>query len=651
MSSANIHIDLEGDALAIIRDLQSQLSVLNTKVDGLETNARESFKGISQSIKQVSLVSITQGFREFREQLTEFNAPGLSFESQMADLSAITGITGGELQDLGDKARKNAGVFGGDASKSVETYKLLLSQLSPELAKFPKVLSAMADSSTILSKTMKNDQTAAVEVLTTAMNQYGVTMDDPIKAQKELSRYMNAMAAGAKEGSAELPALRSAIQNVGGDAKSSGLSFETMVSSIEALDKAGKKGAEGGVALRNTLATLNQGRFLPKDLQKELVKLGVDINFISDKTIPFTDRLRALTPTLDDAAILAKLFGRENKLAGEALIRSVDAQDKMTKAITGTNTAHEQAKVIMATRAEGMSRFKATITDLKISISEVTGSFLPMTEMTFVALQSLSSIIPAINGISQAVNFLRVAQNRLLIVEKIKAVWTSILTAKQWLLNIALNANPIGLVVLGITALIAVVTAIIVKYDEWGAALSLILGPLGFVINLIQSFRRHWDSIKKAFADGGIIGGLKRIGVVILDALLMPVQQLLELLSKIPVIGDIAGAGVDKIKNIRANLELTTPDENASKTDLKNTTNTLPFNTPISPTAPSVINSNEVSNKIISSNKTTEVKPQIGALVKDLTINVNKTSDSEGKIKDMVLKYMREALNEHKTVY
>jgi hypothetical protein len=142
---------------------------------------------------------------------------------------------------------------------------------------------------------------------------------------------------------------------------------------------------------------------------------------------------------------------------------------------------------------------------------------------------------------------------------------TRIQTAAQWLLNIAMNANPIGLIILGIAALVGLVAIVIKKYDEWGAAVSFLMGPLGWIINLVQSFRRHWDSIVQAFKSEGIIGGLKRIGIVILDALLMPIQQLLELIAKIPGMKGIAGGAADWIKQQRQSLNLITPEEKEVK--------------------------------------------------------------------------------------
>lgn len=505
MAGTHIDIDLQGDALNILKQLQSQFISLNEKVDVLESNAKSSFSGIANSLKQISFVQITQGLENFKNTLSSVNEPGMAFESQLADLSAITGITGNDLDFLGDKAKENAEAFGGDAADSVEVYKLLLSQLSPELAKYPEILSGMADNVSVLSKTMGGDTSGAVEVLTTAMNQYGVSLDNPLAAQDELNRMMNAMAAGAKEGSAELPALKEAIENVGGDAQSSALEFEELVSAIEALDKAGKKGSEGGNALRNVLASLNQGRFLPKDVQDELRYAGINIADLTDKSLSFTDRLRALNPIANDTALLTKLFGKENKLAAEALLNTVDAQDQMTKAITGTNTAEEQANIIMGTRAESLSRIDAWYDNIKIAIYDATGAFGPFLEMGAGVLASLSTIAPAISLITQSVNWLTVAENRLLIVQKLRSLWTGklgiatialaslqgilsattgSLTAVQWLLNVAMTANPIGLIIVAIGALVAAIVWLTDSWDEF----------LDFFVDL-------WDNLTAYFTD------------------------------------------------------------------------------------------------------------------------------------------------------
>ena len=92
---------------------------------------------------------------------------------------------------------------------------------------------------------MGGDGVAAAEVLTTAMNQYGVSLDDPIKASEEMARMMNVMAAAGQEGSAELPAIKVALEQCGMAAKAANVSFEETNAAIQVLDKAGKKGFGG----------------------------------------------------------------------------------------------------------------------------------------------------------------------------------------------------------------------------------------------------------------------------------------------------------------------------------------------------------------------------------------------------------------------
>lgn len=139
------------------------------------------------------------------------------------------------------------------------------------------------------------------------------------------------------------------------------------------------------------------------------------------------------------------------------------------------------------------------------------------------------------------------------------SVAQKIFAAAQWAINAAMSANPIALIVIGIAALILLIYKAVKAYDKWGAAAMLLLGPIGMIVNLVMALKNNWDSIVSAFKDGGILQGLKRIGIVLLDVILYPVQQLLQLLSRIPGLGKLAGNGAEWIAKIRKNLDLVTP--------------------------------------------------------------------------------------------
>lgn len=145
---------------------------------------------------------------------------------------------------------------------------------------------------------------------------------------------------------------------------------------------------------------------------------------------------------------------------------------------------------------------------------------------------------------------------------KIATLATKIWTGAQWLLNIAMDANPIGLIILAIGVLVSLVYAAVNSYNEWGAALLMVMGPIGWIVNMIMLFRDNWDSIVAAFKEGGIIAGIKKIGAVFLDMILYPVQQLLELLSFIPGFEDLA----EGLRSFREGLGLANTQTVAERT-------------------------------------------------------------------------------------
>lgn len=396
----NYSFNITGNCSAAVSEIAENVDALNRKIKD-STGFFDTFQSTVFKVNQCS-----EYINNLSNSIGELMRPGADLNAQLADLAAISGAAGKELAIIEENARATAIAFGGSAAQSVEAYKLLLSQLSPELTKYPAALRAMGDNIAILSKTMGGDATAAATVLTTAMNQFGVSLDDPMEASEKMAEMMNIMAAAGREGSAELPTIQKALEQCGMMAKASGVSFAEANAAIQALDKAGKKGAEGGVALRNVMSILGQGRFLPKDVQQELAAAGVDINDLTDKSKSLTERMRALQPVMNDSALFTKLFGRENSAAAMALMQSLDQVDAWTEAITGTNTAVDQSQIIMETYDERLSRIRARFDDIKISIFNVCGDFGIWTQVVSQALIPVAQLIPLISGLGTAFKWL-----------------------------------------------------------------------------------------------------------------------------------------------------------------------------------------------------------------------------------------------------
>lgn len=548
-NTANFTINFEAKGSASVSAVFDGIKKEITDVSSKVTSATGEIGKVSNMVKNINFNAVLDQIDRTATGLQNLSTPGLNLSTNMAELSAITGVTGKGLQEIENAARSTSKAFGTDASANVESYKQILSQLDPEIAKNSKAMKMMGENVNILSKQMGGDTVAATGVLTTSMNQFGVSTKDPIQAAKTMADMMNVMSAGAQAGSAELPQIQQALEQVGMVAKTTGLSFVETNAQIQVLDKAGKKGAEGGVALRNVLTTLSEGRFASKDATAGLQAAGISVEYLANQSIPLSDRLRTLRKIQGDTALMTKVFGKENMAAGIAMIQGADYADQLAKQITGTNSAIAQADVMMKSPEERAKRMTAVVNDFKVSMFEASGGMLGYASVVGDAMRDLANIAPMFQILGSAIAFVTNA-------EKMQAVWTGVVTAAQWAWNAAMTANPIGIVVAAIAALVAIVVVAIKKYDSWGASILALMGPFGLIINAVKSLYDHWQSVKNAFQTEGIAGGLRRLGVVVLDAVLKPLQQILETIDRI---GGTNWAAT--IKKIRQAQDLVTPGE------------------------------------------------------------------------------------------
>jgi len=487
---------------------------------------------LNKQLKDTSAINISaiaEGFRSLKNRLDEAVAPGIKFQSGLADVEAITGVTGKALDSLGLKARQSAKNFGGDASDSLENYKIILSKLGPDIAKSEPALDSMNTNVLTLSKTMKGDTKGAVDALTTSMLQFRIDLADPIKAAAEMSNQMNVMAAGAKFGSAEVPEVTQAIRVSGVAASQAKVSFAETNAAIQELARGGKAGAEGGMALRNVLNKIAGEDVIPAEALKKLKHYGVNMKIVSDTSLPFTTRLRELGKAQNDATAFAQIFGVENAAGATILTRSVDAQDDLLSKITGTNVATEQATTIMATYSEKMSRYSAFFKDIGISIFNGSKSFLPFINGGFEAIDVLADLKRAQQGVALIMDtklgkglkmigggFKWAGTQAFLFGKSVvltgwnalksagSFVFTALTglgsyvvglvsaTAAQMGLNIAMNANPIGAIVIGIGLAIGAIVLLVKYWDNIKNAIISFTtwvwnhSPFKFIIDLVD---------------------------------------------------------------------------------------------------------------------------------------------------------------------
>ena len=154
----------------------------------------------------------------------------------------------------------------------------------------------------------------------------------------------------------------------------------------------------------------------------------------------------------------------------------------------------------------------------------------------------------------------------------------------------------------------------------------MILGPLGLIINLIQSFRRNWEAITNAFTERGIVEGLKAIGLTILDALLFPLQQVLELMTGLPVVGKAAQNALKGLDLARKIIEFKLNADAGAKFAQQTTANVVSDQDEVNPVP--AINTEAVRQESLNQS-ITEQRQNVSIDINDNTGNATVDSDND----------------------
>jgi len=229
------------------------------------------------------------------------------FGQAVADLSAITGATGKDLEYLKNQAIELGKGTKGGAVAVVEAYKLIASA-KPELLENVNALNQVTEAVLTLAQASGMEMPDAAIALTDAMNQFGADAS-------QATIFIDALANGAKFGAAEIPQVTEALLKFGAVARTSNISIQESTALIELLAENGLKGADAGTALRNVLLKISAPDALPRRAQEEFTRLGISLETLKDKSIPIQQKLELLKPLLKDNASVVKIFGLENATA------------------------------------------------------------------------------------------------------------------------------------------------------------------------------------------------------------------------------------------------------------------------------------------------------------------------------------------------
>lgn len=406
--------------------------------------------------------------------------------------------------------------------------------------------------------------------------------------------------------------IQSVAQTIGGfiaPAFAEGMSRETASVNFATLlrddkdtkETATQKGKQFADDLRNSTAAALYGTSTINDAAKNMLSFGIDgsktqtvLAQIGDIAAGDAQKFGSLSLAFAQISSAGKLQGQDlmqlinagfnplaeiSKKTGKSIgelkdemakgaISAQMVEDAFASATSEGGQFHGMLEDIKNNTMQGkMAMLSSAFDDLKAKLFEL---LVPIVEKILPVITD--QVLPAIMSVAE---FLAPVFD--LIADNIDTVGVFIgvlgtLAAVCGVVNAVMAANPIALIVIGIAALIALIYKVIDAYDRWGAALTFILGPLGLIINVIMTIKRYWDDIVSAFQNDGIIAGLKRIGVCILDMVLYPVQQLLGWVAELTG-WDWAKKAQEYVNGFRDSIDAINPEDAKKTPDVVDTPN------------------------------------------------------------------------------
>lgn len=338
-------------------------------------------------------------------------------------------------------------------------------------------------------------------------------------------------------GGAALTGLGAALQLVGSKDKqatdqlkaavdAAGGSWDTYREEVEKTIHEQENLGHGAVDTQNALQALVQAT---GSTEKATSSMGVVANLAAAKHISLAEAANLV------AKIYAGSGSRTLKQYGVEMATTGDKTKNAEAALTALNgKLAGQAKAAVDNFGGRVDVIKTKIGDWVAVMSQKAGPVLTALGPVLMITGTIMQIVAARNAAAAAAqNAEAGATVRQTVAQRIAAVASKGWAAAQWLLNAALTANPIGLVIIAVAALIAIFI-IAWKHSEtfrnivraalrdvlgvfqavwgwlksnWPLLLAVLLGPIALAATLIF---KHWDQVVGFFK--AVPGRLAAIG-------------------------------------------------------------------------------------------------------------------------------------------
>lgn len=487
---------------------------------------------------------------------------GLDFESSMNKINSLVGLSIDEVNKMKPAVKEMAASVGKDASEAADALFFITSAGLRGAEAMDTLEMSLKASAVGLGETKD-----IANLVTSTMMAYG---SEVVSAQNATDILTTAI----REGKLEASDLASVMGGVLPLASAMGVSFNEVGAAFAAMSRTGTPANEAATQLRGILNSLLSPA---EKSRKVLEEYGLTAQGLREQIRE--EGLLATLETLtekfgDNEEAVAQVFGNVRALTGviDLMGKNVEGTREIFANMADTTGVLDTAFQSYSETTE--AKLNKAIQTFKVLLVDIGEKLLPVFEIMLQKLQTLGNWITSIDSKTLANiitwgSYVAAAGAVVFVIGKIIGIGVTLIATITKIsagfvalkgavlaVNAALLANPIGAIIAAVAALTAGIVWAIKKHDEWGAAILALMGPFGLIINAVKSVYDNWQSVKDAFTADGISGALKRLGIVLLDAVLKPLEQILSLASRLPGIGDLAGKAQERIHQLRQSLDL-----------------------------------------------------------------------------------------------
>lgn len=440
-------VDSVSDAAKDVGDSASDIG--DSIGDGFEEGTDQASTAIDALAQALVAAGVTASVKAIKDALMDCTQESTEFKTAMAKVGTIADETQEPLGDM----RNEILALSGETGKSVE-----------ELAEaaYQAISASVATESAVnfASKANKlavggfSDTTTAVDILTTAINAYGMSADDASKISDVLITTQNL-------GKTSVAQLGASMGMVIPLAAAYNMNLEDLAASYALLTANGTQTAQATTYVKAALNELGStssvvGSTLKKQTGKTFAELMAEGNSLGDV-------LQVLADSVDgDTTAFNNMWSSSEAGVGmlSILNSGTSKYNSLVQAMEGSTGAAAAAFEKMSETGEfAQQRFQNATKNLKIAIGdelapvlmELQQSGTDAMEWATEFVKEHPEVVAAVTALAAALAVLAAALVGLLVVQQVTTAFTKF--------SAALLANPVGAVAVALTALTAAAVA------------------------------------------------------------------------------------------------------------------------------------------------------------------------------------------------